>query len=318
LHVKNSGSVYIVFMEELIEKYSETRFQALTSLNFSGFRYLLSDFRPIVEEYIKHHTLHGKARVAPLKKEWKNTSLPGSATKLFFTLYCLKTNSLQETAGAFFGISQGKTSEWMALLGGVLHTSLGRCGALAESDSARLYTSLDKVDGELILIQDATVRPVERSVDSEVQKDYYDGKHKAHTEKNHIVVNTDREVIYVSPTYEGRVHDKKLLEEEGLTFPDNVILLQDTGYQGFTNAGAVFMPKKKPKGGELTEMDKFLNQAISSIRILVENVIRGIKILRMAKEKIRIKRVWLKENIFAIATGMYNLRNKLRNIKTQS
>ncbi len=305
-------------MEELIEKYSETRFQALTSLNRHEFSYLLSDFRPIVEEYIKHHTLHGKARVAPLKKEWKNTSLRGSSTKLFFILYCLKTNGLQESIGAFFGISQGKVSEWIALLGGVLRTTLGRCGALAESDADRLYTSLDGLDEELILIQDATVRPVERSLDPDVQKEYYDGKHKAHTEKNHVVINTDREVIYVSPTYKGKVHDKRLLEEEGLKFPDNVAIVQDTGYQGFTDAGAVFMPKKKPKGGELTDMDKFLNQAISSVRILVENVIRGIKILRMAKKKIRIKRVWLRENIFAIATGIHNLRNKLRNIKTQS
>jgi hypothetical protein len=305
-------------MEELIEKYSGTRFQALTSLNFHEFRYLLSYFRPIVEEYIKYHTLHGKARVAPLSKEWKNASLRGSGMKLFFILYCLKTNSLQETIGAFFNISQGKVSEWMALLGGVLHTSLSRCGALAESDVDRLYTSLDELDQEFILIQDAAVRPVERSTDSEVQKEYYDGKHKTHTEKNHVVINTDRKVLYASPTYEGKVHDKRLLEEEGLEFPNNVTIVQDTGYQGFIDAGAIFMPKKKPKGGELTDMDKFLNQAISSVRIMVENVIRGIKILRMAKEKIRIKRVWLKENIFAIATGIHNLRNKLRNIKTQS
>jgi hypothetical protein len=84
------------------------------------------------------------------------------------------------------------------------------------------------------------------------------------------------------------------------------------------SSSMIFMPKKKPKGGELTDMDKFLNQAISSVRIMVENIIRGIKILRMAKEKIRIKRLWLKENIFAIATGIYNLRNKLRNIKAHS
>jgi hypothetical protein len=305
-------------MEELIETYSETRFQALTSLNKHEFNHLLSDFRPVVEEYIKHHTLRGKPRVAPLWKERKDTSLLGSSTKLFFILYCLKTNALQESIGAFFGISQGKVSEWVALLGGVLRTTLGRCGALAESDASRLYTSLDELDEELILIQDATVRPVERSIDPDVQKEYYDGKHKAHTEKNHVVINTEREVVYVSPIYEGKIHDKRLLEEEGLKFPDNITIVQDTGYQGFTDAGGVFMPKKKPKGGELTDMDKFLNQAISSVRILVENVIRGIKIMRMAKEKIRIKRLWLRENIFAIATGIHNLRNKLRNIKTQS
>jgi len=305
-------------MEELIGKYSATRFQALTSLTKDEFSYLLCDFRPIVEEYIKHHTLRGKARVAPLGKERKDTSLLGSSTKLFFILYCLKTNSLQETIGAFFNISQGKVSEWVSLLGGVLRTTLARCGALAESDASRLYNLLDGLDQELILIQDATVRPVERSLDFDVQKQYYDGKHKAHTQKNHVVVTAERKVVYVSPTYEGRVHDKKLLEQEALKFPKNVTIVQDTGYQGFADAGGVFMPKKKPRGGELTDMDKFLNQAISSVRILVENVIRGIKILRMAKEKIRIKRTWLRENVFAIATGIHNLRNKLRNIKTQS
>jgi len=44
------------------------------------------------------------------------------------------------------------------------------------------------------------------------------------------------------------------------------------------------MPKKKLKGKELSKQDKVTNTIISSIRIVVENVICGIKRCRIVKE----------------------------------
>ena len=93
----------------------------------------------------------------------------------------------------------------------------------------------------------------------------------------------------MSPLYEGKKHDRSLIADENLQFPENVILLQDTGFQGYEHEGTLFMPKKKPRKRELSELDKAINQIISSIRTLVEHVIGSIKILRMVKEKIRLK-----------------------------
>jgi len=47
------------------------------------------------------------------------------------------------------------------------------------------------------------------------------------------------------------------------------------------------MPKKKPKGRELTEKDKEKNYKISTKRILVENAIAGIKRLNIVVQAYR-------------------------------
>jgi hypothetical protein len=44
---------------------------------------------------------------------------------------------------------------------------------------------------------------------------------------------------------------------------------------------------KKPKGRELTEAEKAKNTIISSIRILVEHIIAGVKRCRIVKDVFR-------------------------------
>lgn len=78
------------------------------------------------------------------------------------------------------------------------------------------------------------------------------------------------------------------------------------------------MPKKKPRKKELSELDKTLNQIISSIRVKVEHVIGSIKILRMVKEKIRLKGYQKRQTVFVLAAAIHNLRKKERSLINQS
>jgi len=39
-------------------------------------------------------------------------------------------------------------------------------------------------------------------------------------------------VNYVSQTYEGKRHDKKMADEENPTYPEDIGVYQDTGFQG--------------------------------------------------------------------------------------
>lgn len=67
----------------------------------------------------------------------------------------------------------------------------------------------------------------------------------------------------------------------------------------------VDIPKKKTKKKPLTKEDKALNREISSSRVLVENVIRSLKIFRILAEKYRNrrKRFALRMNL---VDGLYN------------
>ena len=71
-------------------------------------------------------------------------------------------------------------------------------------------------------------------------------------------------------------------------------------------------PKKKPKGEELSDMDKHINQWIASIRIQVEHVIGGVKRYRIVKDRIRNWKKGFKDSIIETCCGLHNFRLRFR------
>src|SRR6266704_7040158 len=70
--------------------------------------------------------------------------------------------------------------------------------------------------------------------------------------------------------------------------------------------------KKKPKGQELSVADRFLNHLISRARVVVENVIAGVKRCRMVKDVLRLTTEGLADLVMEIACGLHNLRVNCR------
>ncbi len=73
---------------------------------------------------------------------------------------------------------------------------------------------------------------------------------KTHTIKNNLIVDIeDRLVRYLSGTYPGSHHDKRICDDENLIFPPDIVLFKDTGFQGYEPEGVLSrQPKKNPKG----------------------------------------------------------------------
>ena len=112
---------------------------------------------------------------------------------------------------------------------------------------------------------------------------------KAHTVKNVVVGGiTTRKLNYLSQTYEGKRHDKKIVDKENPILPKGVSLYKDTGFQGYEPGDiTTFQPQKKPKGRELTAEQKEQNTFISRIRIVIEHIINGVKRCRIVKDLFR-------------------------------
>jgi hypothetical protein len=95
--------------------------------------------------------------------------------------------------------------------------------------------------------------------------------------------NDKKEIMIVSKTKEGKIHDFAQLKKSGLIdhIPPDITLWVDKGYQGITKCikrnNAVMIPYKKCKGKALTAQQKLYNKIISGIRIVVEHAIGGIK-----------------------------------------
>ncbi len=229
--------------------------------------------------------------------------------QLLFIMFYLKTYPLQEVLAFFFGISQTQANHWIYRLAEILQLALRTLDYLPERETERLAELLAEYE-VLEFAQDGTERRRQRPTDDEEQRTYYSGKKKAHTLKNHLIVHPEsRQVCYLSDTVPGKTHDKKLADESDLAFPDQALLAQDTGYQGYAPDNVLLLqPKKKPKKQELTVTEKFTNRVISSGRILVENVIAGIKRCRIVKDILRNRQQGFDDLIMDLACGLHNLR----------
>ena len=58
--------------------------------------------------------------------------------------------------------------------------------------------------------------------------------------------------------------------------------------------------------------DKFLNHLVSSVRIVVENVIAGVKGCRIVKDVLRLTKAGMSAMVMEIACGLHNLRVSCR------
>ncbi len=58
--------------------------------------------------------------------------------------------------------------------------------------------------------------------------------------------------------------------------------------------------------------DGFLNSLISSARVVVENVLAGVKRCRIVKDVLRLTTVGISDLVMEIACGLHNLRVSCR------
>ncbi len=145
-----------------------------TGLKRLEFEALAEKFGHEWEHYMRHFTWEGKERFRQSKGR-KNSVLATIEDKLFFLLYYLKLNPLQEALASSFGLDQPQASRWLELLRARLIATLAKEKVLPERKAERLYRVLET---ENKLIIDVTERSVGRSIDDETQKEYFSGKKK--------------------------------------------------------------------------------------------------------------------------------------------
>lgn len=90
----------------------------------------------------------------------------------------------------------------------------------------------------------------------------------------------------------GKTHDFKLYENSvGSAIRKEIAIQADSGYQGILKLHKNSeIPKKKPKGGQLSSCDKAVNRRISRDRILIENMNAKIKVFKITANKYRNRR----------------------------
>jgi IS5 family transposase len=116
------------------------------------------------------------------------------------------------------------------------------------------------------------------------------------------VVNKKTGLIISVHIAKGKKHDFKMFKESRLPIGKDTQIQADSGYQGIQKLHAnCQIPHKKKKKQPLTKAQKKENRLLSASRVLVENVIRKVKIFRIVAEKYRNrrKRFGLRLNLIA-------------------
>jgi hypothetical protein len=209
-------------------------FLAMTGLTPAEFRDLLPAFETAYEHaYPTDRTAAGQPR-----QRWpgggRHSALSSSADQLLFVLVYLKTYPLQVVLGQLFGLSTSQANYWLQHLLPVLRSALDALGVLPERNGDQLAKRPVPPKDHRVVIIDGTDRRRQRPKKAEKQTLHYSGKKKTHTDKNVLVASAaDEQILFLSGTYPGKTHDKRIADEEHLTYPPGTTLYKDTGFQGY-------------------------------------------------------------------------------------
>jgi hypothetical protein len=213
------------------------QFLALTGLTLSEFQRLLTAFPQAYQQlYPANQTAEGQPRQRSVGGGCKGR-LEQPEDKLLFILVYLKAYPLQAVMGELFGLSQPQVNYWIHRLLPVLRTALDDLGVLPARDPTHFAQTPCASGKAPRLIIDATERRRQRPKNPEKQALFYSGRKKKHCDKNVVVVHAQRPGIdYLSKTYPGKTHEKKIADDEHIAYPPGAVLYKDTGFQGYEPA----------------------------------------------------------------------------------
>jgi hypothetical protein len=278
--------------------------KSLTGLKISEFKDLSVKFEEILNEKPK------KGRKRAIGGGRKH-SLDGAIEKLFFILMYIKCYATFDVLGFIYDVHRGQPCRWVAELLPKLEQVLDKEVVLPErkiqsvEEFQRLFPEIRQ------LFIDGTERPTRRSKNNEQQKADYSGKKKRHTKKNLIASTKEKKILVLSPTVGGSNHDYTEFKESNLgnNLPPKVEAIVDLGFQGIEKDYPdlkVSIPDKKPKGKELSTFQKLVNKTISSVRVVAEHAIGGVKRFGSVVQVYRNRRPDMDDKLMLIACGLWN------------
>jgi hypothetical protein len=231
--------------------------------------------------------------------------------KLFYILFYIRVYPTFDLAGWIFGVDKGTCNRWTAWFLPPLLTALGKELVLPARKARSAKELFDRMPEVKEVLIDGTERPRRRPRDQKQQRRFYSGKKKRHSLKNILITTPNHRILALSATREGKAHDFTCLKQSRLAdaLPRRLRCITDTGFLGLAKAYphlVVSMPRKKPKGGELSAADRRRNLKISRVRIAVEHAISGVKRCRIVADTFRnIKEGW--DDAFMLAAcGIWN------------
>jgi hypothetical protein len=143
-------------------------------------------------------------------------------------------------------MAQSRANEWIHQLLPILKQALDDLGMTPECDPKKFKEKEQNQPDAAVSIIDGTVDVVRDRKRLKKQALHHSGRKKIHSDKNVIVATAKRKrVSYLSQSYPGKTHDKKVADTEKISCPEQIALHKDTGFQGYEpKVRKLYQPKK--------------------------------------------------------------------------
>jgi hypothetical protein len=130
--------------------------------------------------------------------------------------------------------------------------------------------------------------------------------------KNVLLVGAPLTILFLSDTYGGRTHDKRIAEATPYPLPAGSQLLQDLGFLAFTLPEVeILMPTKKPRNQALPLEEQLANQALHYRRLRIEHVNSSVKRCRIVKDRLRLWKTGIRDRVMELCCVLHNFRVRL-------
>jgi len=205
--------------------------KALTGVTKREFNELLNTFK----KELKEHALNKKKERQREIGGGRPHTLHRATEKLFFILFYAKCYPTFDVLGFIFEVDRVQPCRWVQEYLPILEATLGRKVVLPVRQICSLeeFTHLFPSQTKEVFV-DGTERAIQRPKDNEKQKANYSGKKKRHTRKNIIMTDQSKYIFLLTPTQEGKKHDKTAANEAELFdyIPENVKCWVDLAFLG--------------------------------------------------------------------------------------
>jgi DDE superfamily endonuclease len=127
-----------------------------------------------------------------------------------------------------------------------------------------------------------------------------------------LLINAALTILFLSATYAGSTHDKRIADATPYPLPTGSRLLQDLGFLAFTLAQVeIIMPTRKPRGRKLTRAQNAENRRIARRRVRIEHVNSSIKRCRIVHASCRLRKAGVRDLIMEVCCALHNFRVRL-------
>lgn len=219
--------------------------------------------------------------------------------KFLMTLIYLRQNVNHTVVGQMFGVSADTSENAFHEVLPILQKQFPSQKWEAEKKWRRGAPQWSPEAVDYLLI-DSFETPIKRSSINEKQRKKYSGKKKMHTLKSQLITDQNGEIIQIDTGFDGPKSDIEIYRDTRLK--KQWLAKQKFGDKAYLGED-IQTPKKKPKGGELSEEEKAQNRELSAKRIRVEHAVRRVKTFKIMRQDYRLES-WLFPKIAETVVGL--------------